>query len=452
MVYQALPPGAQNNIAKLLDLGLSRIAAGQPVSGQILADEGGGKATVLLGGRQFTLNLGTGQAAVGQSFTAQLSEGRLVIHLGSQQASVPVESLVGQSTPRPLAAVLSNLGAPTGPVAQAVAHAFLTSGMPLSAEAIKTLVMVLPQLSSGDVSALSFMFSRGLPISPEGLQIVQRTLDNRTRIGERLAEIDRGLGKVERQLDAMQDRVVAIQRRDELDDRRRNLRREFVQWAGDNSQEGKEKLAEELERSVKGQSTSAEAVQYAGASGAHLALSLYDLYLYLLQLQQMDILGSEIPFSLLMNQVNEAYEALAGQNLHNLPDEDPDRPPIFFFQIPIVLEGEERTLELLYRQHSHHPEDGGALTIRLELSQLGPIKIAFDMREGMLSVTITVTSAELKESIEPELDTLRQALSGIGLRVASVGVVHGVVPSTLREEAPQTAMPAKPPKGLDLMV
>ena len=225
-----------------------------------------------------------------------------------------------------------------------------------------------------------------------------------------------------------------------------------MQWQGEDSQENKEKLAEDLQRSVKGQSTSAEAVRFSGASGAQLALSLYDLYLYLQQIQGMDLLGSEIPFSLLLNQVNEAYEALAGQNLHNLPSGDPDRPVVYFFQIPIILEGEERTLELLYRQHSHHPEEGGALTIRLELSQLGPIKIAFDLREGMLSVTITVTRGDLKESIEPELESLREALSRGGFRVASVGVVHGVVPSTLREEAPETAVPTRPPKGLDLRV
>ncbi len=451
MVFNSLPPDFQTPFSRILDLSLSRIAEGRPVSGQVIADEGGGRATVLLGGRQFTLNLGTAQVSVGQSFTAQLIGGKLQIQFGNQSTSVPVESLIGQSTPRSLVSVLANLGAPTNAAAQAVAHSLLNSQIPLSAEAIRTLAALLPQLSATDVSTLSFLINKGMPISPSAIESVQRILDNRTKIGEKLAELDGGLGKLERQLDAIQDRVVAIQRRDELAERRRNLRQEYVVLEED-SEEDQDELAEKLEKSVRGQSTSAEATLFSGAHGSRLGISLYDLYLYLLQLQQMQILGDEVPFSLLLQQVNELYESLAGQNLRNLPDEDPERPPTYFFQIPITLEGEDRTLELLYRQHSKNPEDGGVLSIRLDLSQFGPVKIDFNLREGMLSVTIVVSSAELKKQVEPEMDALKEALADAGFRVASVGVVHGIVPSTLREMAPQSTMPAHKPRGLDLRV
>ncbi|HPA45278.1 MAG TPA: flagellar hook-length control protein FliK [bacterium] len=452
MVFNSLPLDFQASLSRVLELSLSRIAEGRPISGQVIADEGGGRATVLLGGRQFTLNLGTAQVSVGQSFTAQLIGGKLQIQFGNQSTSVPVESLIGQSTPRSLVSVLANLGAPTSAAAQAVAHSLLNSQIPLSAEAIRTLAALLPQLSATDVSTLSFLINKGMPISPSTIESVQRILDNRTKIGEKLAELDGGLGKLERQLDAIQDRVVAIQRRDELAERRRNLKQEYVKVEEEDSEEKQEELAGKLEKSVRGQSTSAEAALFSGAHGSRLGISLYDLYLYLLQLQQMQILGDEVPFSLLLQQVNELYESLAGQNLRNLPDEDPERPPTYFFQIPITLEGEDRTLELLYRQHSKNPEDGGVLSIRLDLSQFGPVKIDFNLREGMLSVTIVVSSAELKKQVEPEMDALKEALADAGFRVASVGVVHGIVPSTLREMAPQSTMPAHKPRGLDLRV
>ena len=450
MVYQPLPPGFQGNIQKLLDLGLSKVAAGRPVSGQIISDEGGGRATVMIGGRQLTLNLGTGRVSVGQSFTAQLAGGRLVISLGSQQTSVPVESLVGQSVPRPLPAILSSLGAPTTPSAQVIAQSLLAAQIPLSAEVIKVLAEILPQITSKDAAVLVFLFSRGLPIRAEMFPTIQRLMGNRSKIGQGLAELDQGLDRLERKLDALEDRVVAIQRRQELADRRRNLSREFLGWTGDDSEEEKKQLAKGMEEAVERQSSSAEAVRFAGADGARLALSVYDLYIYLLALQQIEGLGLEISISSVLDKVNNLYEALAGQNLHNLPQDDPEQPHTFFFQVPIILEGEARTLELAYRQHSRHPEDGGVLTIRLELSQLGPIKIALDIRNEMLSVTITVTSADLKARIEPELGILQEALDNAGFRVASIGVVHGVVPSTLREEVPETAVLSRPPRGLDL--
>ncbi|HQO36218.1 MAG TPA: hypothetical protein PLG59_16260, partial [bacterium] len=340
MVFNSLPLDFQASLSRVLELSLSRIAEGRPISGQVIADEGGGRATVLLGGRQFTLNLGTAQVSVGQSFTAQLIGGKLQIQFGNQSTSVPVESLIGQSTPRSLVSVLANLGAPTSAAAQAVAHSLLNSQIPLSAEAIRTLAALLPQLSATDVSTLSFLINKGMPISPSTIESVQRILDNRTKIGEKLAELDGGLGKLERQLDAIQDRVVAIQRRDELAERRRNLKQEYVKVEEEDSEEKQEELAGKLEKSVRGQSTSAEAALFSGAHGSRLGISLYDLYLYLLQLQQMQILGDEVPFSLLLQQVNELYESLAGQNLRNLPDEDQERPPTYFFQIPITLEGE----------------------------------------------------------------------------------------------------------------
>lgn len=452
MVHQAPPPGFQNHIQKLLDLGLSKVAAGRPVTGQIVADEGAGRATVIIGGRQFSLNLGTGRVSVGQSFTAQLLEGRLVIRLGSQHTSLPVESLLGQSTPRPLSAVLSSLGAPTTPSAQAIAQSLLAAEIPLSAEVIRALIEILPQVTGRDVAVLAFLLSRGLPISAEMLPNVQRLLGNRSRIGEGLAELGRGLHRLEHELDALEDRVVAIQRRKELANRRQNLNRQFLEWKGDDSEQKKEELAKGLEQSLKRQSTTPEAVRFAGATGAELALSLYDLYIYLLHLQQVEGLAVQASIPLLLGEVNDLYQALAGQSLRNLPENDPEQPPLFFFQVPITLEGEPRTLELLYRQHSRHPEDGGTLTIRLELSQLGPIKIAFDLREGVLSVTMTVTSTHIKEAIERELGTLQEALMHAGFRVAAVSVVHGVVPSTLREEAPETAIPSRVPKGLDIRV
>ncbi len=452
MVFNSLPPDFQTPFSKILELSLSRIAEGRPFSGQVIADEGEGRATVMLAGRQFTVNLGTAQVSVGQSFTAQLIGGKLQIQFGNQSTSVPVESLIGQSTPRSLVSVLANLGAPTNAAAQAVAHSLLNSQIPLSAEAIRTLAALLPQLSATDVSTLSFLINKGMPISPSIIESVQRVLDNRTKIGEKLDEMDEALGKLERQLDAIQDRVVAIQRRDELAERRRNLTQQFVNLRDGDSEKNRDDLAEKLEKSVRGQSTSPEAALLSGAHGSRLGISLYDLYLYLLQLQQMQILGDEVPFSLLLQQVNNLYESLAGQNLRNLPDEDPESLPVYFFQIPVTLEGENRTLELLYRQHSKNREDGGVLSIRLDLSQFGPIRIDFNLREGMLSVTITVSSAELKKQVEPEMDTLKKALADAGFRVASVGVVHGIVPSTLRQIAPETTPPAHKPRGLDLKV
>jgi hypothetical protein len=328
----------------------------------------------------------------------------------------------------------------------------LAAEIPLSAEVIKALIEILAQVTGRDLAVLAFLFSRGLPISAETVPTVQRLLANRSRIGQELAQLDRGLAQLERELDALEDRVVAIQHREGLADRRQNLNREFLQWTGGGTDEEKAKLAKDLEASVKGQSTSAEAVRFAEADGARLALSLYDLYVYLSRLQHVEGLGLEAHISLLLGQLNDLYEGLASQNLRNLPLNDPEQPPLFFFQVPIILEREARTLELLYRQHSRHPEDGGILTIRLELSKLGPIKITLDFREGMLSVTICVTTADLKKAIEPELGRLREALVNTGLRIASIGVVHGLVPSTLREETLDTAAVAQPPRGLDLRI
>ncbi len=449
MVYPSLPPGFNVDIQQLLDAGLSKVASGRPVAGQIIADEGGGRATVNIGGKQLSLFLGTGRVNVGQSFTAQLSQGRFLVNLGNHQTSVSLSSLIGQSTPRPLASVLSNMGAPTTPAAQNIAQALMSAGMPLSAELVSALTQVLPQVTGQDIPALAFLFGRGFPISPQTTQTTQRLLSNRSKLGEGLGELDRGLSRLQKQLDAAENRVTAIQHRDDLEDRRQNLKRQFTQWS-DGGETDKEQLAKEIEKSVQAQSSSAEAVRFAGASGAQMALALYDLYLYLIHLQELGILGQESQIASLLNQVNDLYESLAGQNLRNLPEDNPECPPVYFFQVPIVLEGENRTLELYYRQHSRNPEDGGTLVLRLDLSQLGPIKIALDLREGMLSATLTVTSPEIKQAVEAELDQLKEALEKAGLKTASVGVVCGTVPSTLREEVPETALPTQPTHGLDM--
>ena len=60
MVYQAFPAGFQSNISKLLELGLSKVAAGRPMSGQVISDEGGGRATVMLGRAAAESELGNG--------------------------------------------------------------------------------------------------------------------------------------------------------------------------------------------------------------------------------------------------------------------------------------------------------------------------------------------------------------------------------------------------------
>ncbi len=451
MVYPSLPPGFNVDIQKLLDAGLSKMASGRSVSGQIVADEGGGRATVNIGGRQLSLFLGAGKVNVGQSFTAQLSQGRLVINLGNQQTSVSVSNLVGQSAKPPLASVLSNMGAPTTPAAQNIAQALMSAGMRLSAEVISALTQALPQVTAQDVPALAFLFGRGLPVSPQTTATTQRLLKNRSKVGEGLGELDRGLSRLQKQLDSAEDRVTAIKHRDDLEDRRQNLKQHFAEWQGGGEGE-KEELAKEIEKSVQTQASSAEAARFSGAGGAQLALALYDLYLHLIQMQELGLLGQESQIASLLNQINELYESLAGQNLRNLPQNNPEHPPVYFFQVPIVIDGEERTLELYYRQHSRNPEDGGTLVMRLELSQLGPIKVALDLREGMLSVTLTVTQPELKEAIESELDQLRESLAASGLKVASVGVVYGTVPSTLREEVPEAMPSPQPAHGLDLRV
>lgn len=444
---------------------LARLLQGGSLPGRIVADLGGGRASVNLGGQILHLNLGLAKIPVGQSLVARMMGGQLQIALTQSAGSSSTEAAaqLGLVSARNMASMLGDLGLPASMTNTAVTTALIAAGMPLSREVIAALAAVLGEMEAGQAAALAFLLGRGFPIAPEILANTQRLLQQRPNLGDSLAKILQGLSGLDRDLEELGEGVIPVSRRQSFQEHQENLARHQHQWdqkgdeendvgedepspvkpppVEDFQQEERDRLTAPESRLAQGQPPAKES--FPGA----LLLLIADL----MKLQtELEAMGLGINLTSLLSLARETFEAIAGERLLNAPDRDPDSPPVFFLAIPIRWENRDSTLELLYKQRSRCKEDGGDLIIRLDLSQTGPLRIQLGWREAMLSIGVRVESSKIAQEIEPHLQQLKEALVKSGFRVSQVSVDTGPVPESLRDEIIPQVGPPQATRGLDV--
>ncbi len=447
------------------DTSLARLLSGGSQAGRILGDLGGGKASVLLGGRVFQLDLGMARIPVGQALLARLVGGQLQISLTGSQTGSGSQSAnqLGTVAARPMAAILGEFGLPSSVTNSAVASALMAAGMPLTRDVILALARALGEVEQDQSGALAFLLGRGLPISPEMLANTSRLLSQRFTLGDSLAKIMQGLRGLDESLEELGEDIIPISRKQRFQEHGEQLAKHRQSWPQpessgdeDNLEESKPaaaELADKLEKQEGEHRKNPEAAIVAGKPPDQ-----NDLAGVLLLLQQdlaalqalIDAQGLNINLTSLLVLTQDTYEALAGERLGNIPKKDSDTPPVYYFSVPIQFEGEDRTLEFLFRQYSNRKEEGGDLILRFELSNLGPIRLQLGWREGMVTFTMRVQDEPTAESVRPELEKLQQALLGAGFRTGQLRVQSGYVPETLREEIDPDFVPPEDPQGLDV--
>ncbi len=453
--FQALKGGAS-------DASLVRLLSGGSQVGRIVADLGGGRASVNLGGRLFPLDLGMGRIPVGRGIVARMVNGQLQIALTqSASGAGAADAAMGTVSARGAASVLGDFGLPSSITNAGVASALIAAGIPLTRDLILNLARAVGQMEPAQVGALAFLLGRQLPISQEVLADVQRLLQRRQNFSRNLGRILDGLKNLDGELGDLDDEIMPVARRHSFQDHREELARHRQQWPTNGDGESEEspevdaegaetsKFADKLQKEEAEHRESVESVLVAGQPPPpeSLAGRLLLLHQDLIALQaQLDLLGLAPNLTSLLILTQNAYESLAGERLANLPKQDAEEPPVYFFTLPFVSEGEESVLEFLYRQHTHNREDGGDLVLRMELSGLGPTRLQLGWRNGILTFGMRVEEAAVAERVEPHLEALKEALIAAGFRVADVRVDSGYVPETLRTEL-EPDIPPPLPRG-----
>ena len=449
------------------DAALQRLLSGSgKATGRILSDLGGGRAAVSLAGKVFQLDLGMSKIPIGREVLARMVGGHLQLALARAGAESGAALQMGTVSARGVANILNDFGLPTSITNTAVVSALISAGIPLSRSLIVSLTGAIGEMSTEQAGALAFLLGRGLPVSPSMSANTGRLLGRRDGLGEGLARILHGLRNLDSQLGDLDEEILPVSRRQQFQEHREQLARHRPSWPFPEEEPGEDeeesaarpsdtqKLADGMskEETERRGSEEARLVQGQPPSDATLAGRLLMLQSDLASLQALlELNGIGMDLNMLMSLTQNTYEALAGERLGNTPKQDPEAPPLYYFSVPVEMEGEDRTLEFLFRQHTQNREDGGDLVLRFELSALGPVRLQLGWREGILTVGVRVEDEAIAEQVEPHIESLKSALLESGFRVGAVQVSSGRIPETLREEfEPPAEGPTSIPHGLDI--
>ncbi|HQH71662.1 MAG TPA: flagellar hook-length control protein FliK [bacterium] len=412
-----------------LSTGLAALLKSGPVTGTVLSHQPGGKTVIAFQGQSYPLHLKGEALQSGQTVLARMTGEQI-----SLEVMPPSKSPAPVSPPGSLSSLLATLGI-SGKSARALAQAFMQAGIPLDRQALREMARLLPNVSESQVSALSFLFSRGLPISPMLVQWISQILTPKPRLDSQLGGVLTRLQELLKSWDEGGGPEIPLSQREPLREALSDLVR-LLPSLPDLAQESQEDLIRELEILFQNAAASPEILiqRHAGPESRSVQEAVVRLLAQLLSLQPMMEKTSQADeFTTLLNQVKILHETFAQAALQNLPP--PSEPAAYpvYLQIPF-REGETtRELEARYTPRQANGRSG-TLDLRLDLSRLGPLLIAIQWDAPRISVSIVVTHPGIQEYLNPFIPELTEQLRERGLQVLSTGVVTGKVPETLKAE------------------
>lgn len=420
-------PVQQNQAQRLSQLaqrgGLQQLlSSGRPLEGQVMQSRPDGKVDVQFMGRTFTLDSQGLSLKQGQAVLARLLDGQILLQPGSTGAA--------QSGTSPNLTSLGSLLQQAGiqsPQAMLIAQAMIGAGIPFDKTVIRELATILPKVLPGELGALSFLMSRGLPITSNMAGWVSRLLANRSRLGNSIERISESLRDINS--DSLHDEEnpdEIKQRIEEIESTHDNLRQQIRKQTpeGELDEEG----IEELIRSVL---ASPEALLRQGndspQSTGEAVVRLLTLLLELREQVQSPSLLEKLEKAI--GAVADFHEQLGAQVLRNLPPESGTTAPVISFQVPVEIQGETREFEFRY-QPRNDKENAGTLDLRLELSNTGPMLISMQWDNPHLRIMIKVHTEEIVDVIEENTSELSRVLNQNGLQVI-IHVTHGSMDDTI---------------------
>jgi len=411
--------------------GSSSALKGGTQLGTVVSMQAEGKAVVSFQGRMYTAETQGADLKAGQQVLARLVGDRLVLDLSTTR-NEPAASAPAIAS-RTLAAILSNLGV-SGTAAEVIARALMQAGIPLDKTALKELAQVLPNLQPESAAALSFMFSRGLPISESLVSILTQLFGPKPKLSETTEKLISSLVSWDEDLEQEESAAIPSEVRQKLKELRENLEQLILPLRSQSDPKNKENL-EALFRAL----LASPEAQIQNPSGSHknpLGETLVRLLSLLMDLSPI-VSGTDHNEKVaeLVKQATLLHETLAGQAAQNLPSIREETPPVLFFQIPFRDGQETKELEVRYRAKDREGKSG-TLDLRLDLSKLGPMHIAIGWDQTRLSLRFLVEDASAAEHLKSGMEELRKALLQQGFLLETVGVHVGEVPDTLRPEEP----------------
>ncbi|MDP8245706.1 MAG: flagellar hook-length control protein FliK [Candidatus Hinthialibacter antarcticus] len=412
--------------------GLAKLLQSGPMKGQVLSSAKG-QAEVLIGGKQYTLST-KGQAfRAGQQVLARLVGGQVSLAPFSVSAP-PADSSQSQA----LASQLQQLGV-QGATAQVIAQALLQAGVPLNKSVLTELINILPQISADQMASLAFLLSRGMPVNAAmaaWFTYILKPRPSMEKSFERLRSAFKDFTGDRELLGSLPTELL-----DALDEVGEQLERRFANMQGQSNADFEKEIAEWFKRAL---STLESRLQGGKGDPDDVLLRL----IRLLQDLKPHIKDAELieRWQALHDAARDAHESLTAQAVRNIPQQSGEAP-VFFGQVPIQVDGDERTLEFRYRRE--HDQDGGTLDLRIELSALGPLHTHMLWRKPSLRVAILVESDDVQQHLDAMLHQLADGLKNMGFKVDSLQVRVGDVPETLEPQPLQETF-YEVPSGLDM--
>lgn len=432
-----------------LSSGLTVLLKQGPQQGTALSQQPGGKMTFVFNGRTFSLDVQNANLKPGDTVLAKLVDSRLVLELlaRSSESAAPQP---GASAPRSIATVLANMGL-SGQNIQVLAQAFIQAGIPLDRTALKELAQILPQLSSEQVSTLTFLLSRGVAMNPAIVALLTNLFAPKPRISEttnnvlaKLKELDK---KLKEEDEDESDPVLNASQRRKLREAHEIVERMIPQPHRQTAADPEKELEEFLRAAL----ATPEALIQQSLTGdiQSLGEAIVQLLAVLLELAPLfeNSPHSQL-FASLFLEVKQLHEILSSQALYNLPPQSSDGFYPVFIQIPISDNEKNRQFELRYTPKGKSKKSGN-LDFLVDFSSLGKIHVAIQWEQPRISVSLVVTDPKVREFIQPLLDELNELLRQKGFQVQSLGVAVGEVPDTLKPENKENAAALN---GLDIRV
>ena len=151
--------------------------------------------------------------------------------------------------------------------------------------------------------------------------------------------------------------------------------------------------------------------------------------------------------SILQDRISEMLICLDTLQATNLPS--PDRQALHL-QIPFILDGSVRTADLEITpenqaQSSRIDPENVSLTLSVDLTGLGPVKIHLSVVQGQASCNIHVADQQRSEFLQTMTTELEQSLERCGYAGARIAC-------RTNEDAPGDRTEGPPTVGLDLRV
>lgn len=405
------------------------------LGGTLLQIQSGGRAIVDTPAGRFSLLL-NGTARPGQTLTFTIANNALQAQLGPAPADAPV--LPALSSRPSLESALENLGIARTESTLAIARALIRAGIPLNAGALQMLESVLGPLKAGDEDALAFLLSRGAPASKSIIaQLANAQPGSLVRLIDALTVSRESLlnlfpsGEKQRQFQEMLIRIIGAP----------------VSVGGD-----ADVIGEHIERLLQNSGFDLEKVlvRFFGGGkgpnatdGALLAGQNLKMDLLLLQqlLQEALLQDPNSPQASrlreLLGLIDRALSSVESMQLSALPAPVRDTPhPVVLF-LPIVVDEQTSTLMLAVdREGTGRGGEGERVrvTVQIDLTQLGPMRIILDVEARRLDVRLEVQDEETRGFVAAESDELTKRLDAAGYRVTGVlaAVARGLsFPGTL---------------------